>query len=110
MKFAIPFAEGKLAAHFGHSQAFALIEVEENRIKNKEYLIPPAHEPGVLPKWLSDLGADVVIAGGMGHRAISLFDQYGIKVITGAPESEPEELVNSYLKNTLVAGENLCDH
>ena len=110
MKFAIPFAEGKLAVHFGHSQAFALIEVEENQIKNTEYLVPPPHEPGVLPKWLSDLGADIIIAGGMGQRAISLFDQYGIKVITGAPESEPEALVTSYLEDRLVIGENVCDH
>ena len=110
MKFAIPFAEGKLAVHFGHSQAFALIEVEENRIRNKEDLIPQPYEPGVLPKWLSDLEANVIIAGGMGYRAISLFDEHGIKVITGAPELEPEELVNRYLNNTLVAGDNLCDH
>jgi predicted Fe-Mo cluster-binding NifX family protein len=110
MKFAIPFAEGKLAVHFGHSQAFALIEVEANQIKNTEYLVPPPHEPGVLPRWLSDLGADVIIAGGMGHRAISLFDQYGIKVVTGAPEAEPEALVASYLEDSLVVGENVCDH
>jgi len=110
MKFAIPFAEGKLAVHFGHSQAFALIEVEENQIKNTEFLVPPPHEPGVLPKWLSELGTDVVLAGGMGHRAIQFFDEYGIKVITGAPELEPEELVTSYLENRLVVGENVCDH
>lgn len=110
MKFAIPFAEGKLATHFGHSQAFALIEVVENQIKNKEFLVPPPHEPGVLPKWLSDLGTDIIIAGGMGHRAIRFFDDYGIKVITGAPELEPEELVTSYLENRLVTGENVCDH
>ncbi|MFC1812753.1 NifB/NifX family molybdenum-iron cluster-binding protein [Thermodesulfobacteriota bacterium] len=110
MKFAIPFAEGKLAVHFGHSQAFALVEVEENQIKNTEYLVPPPHEPGVLPKWLSDLGTNIVLAGGMGHRAIGLFDEYGIKVITGAQELEPEELVTSYLENRLVVGENVCDH
>jgi len=110
MKFAIPFAEGKLAVHFGHSQAFAVIEVEENEIKDKKYLVPPPHEPGVLPKWLDDLGADVIIAGGMGHRAIGLFEQYGIKVITGAPALEPEELVTSYLEDRLITGENLCDH
>ena len=110
MKFAIPLADGKLAAHFGHCQEFALINVEDKQIKNKEVLVPPPHEPGVLPKWLSDLEANVIIAGGIGNRAISLFDERGIKVITGAPELEPEELVNNYLNNTLVAGDNLCDH
>jgi len=110
MKFAIPFADGKLAVHFGHSQTFAIIEVEKGEVTSKEYPMPPPHEPGVLPKWLSKMRTDVVIAGGIGNRAISLFEEYGIKVITGAPELEPEELVKKYLDHTLVAGLNLCDH
>ena len=110
MKFAIPLAEGKLTAHFGHCQEFALVEVEENEVKNKEILIPPAHEPGVLPKWLHEMGATMIIAGGMGAMAIGLFEQNGIKVIIGAPSLEPEALVKSYLDNTLQSGVNACDH
>ena len=110
MKFAIPLAEGKLTAHFGHCQEFALVDVDGNEIKNKEILVPPPHEPGVLPKWLHEMGANVIIAGGMGARAIDLFAQNGIKVIIGAPPLEPEALVKSYLDNTLKTGENVCDH
>ena len=110
MKFAIPLANGKLTAHFGHCQEFALIEVAENEITNKQILIPPPHEPGVLPSWLYEIGADVIIAGGMGQRAVSLFDEKGIKVITGAPTLEPEELVSGYLNKTLMTGANVCDH
>lgn len=110
MKFAVPLAEGKLAAHFGHCQEFALIEVENNSILNKEILIPPPHEPGVLPKWLHEQGANIVIAGGMGARAIGLFSENNIKVLTGAPVLPPEELVTQYLQNTLTTGQNLCDH
>jgi predicted Fe-Mo cluster-binding NifX family protein len=110
MKFAIPLAEGKLTAHFGHCQEFALVEVEDNQIKNKETLVPPPHEPGVLPKWLHDLGANVIIAGGMGARALELFTQNDIKVIVGASMLAPEELVNQYLDNTLKTGGNVCDH
>jgi predicted Fe-Mo cluster-binding NifX family protein len=110
MKIAIPMAEGKLTAHFGHCQNFALIDVENNEIKNKEVLIPPPHEPGVLPKWLHEMGATLIIAGGMGHRAIGLFQENNIEVITGAPALPPEELVMNYLNNELVTGKNLCDH
>ncbi|MBW2590661.1 MAG: ATPase, partial [Deltaproteobacteria bacterium] len=77
MKFAIPLAEGKLTAHFGHCQEFALVEVQENEVKNKEILVPPPHEPGVLPKWLHEKGANVIIAGGMGAMAVNLFNQNG---------------------------------
>ena len=110
MKFAIPLAEGKLTAHFGHCQEFALVDVEDNEIKNKETLVPPPHEPGVLPKWLHDLGTNVIIAGGMGGRALDLFAQNDIKVVVGAPSLTPEELVRQYLNNTLEAGANVCDH
>ncbi len=44
----------------------------------------------------------------MGHRAIELFEQAGIKVIIGAPIEEPETLVKHYLSNTLIMGDNLC--
>jgi len=110
MKIAIPLADGKLTTHFGHCQEFALIDVEGNEITKKETLVPPPHEPGVLPAWLHDLGASVIIAGGMGGRAIDLFKQNSINVIIGAPALEPEELVKSYLNNTLATGANVCDH
>ena len=110
MKIAIPLAEGKLTAHFGHCQDFALIEVENNQIKSKEILVPPAHEPGVLPSWLHEMGANVIIAGGMGQRAVDLFTQNNISVVVGAPSLEPEELVKSYIDNSLATGDNICDH
>ena len=110
MKFAIPLAEGKLTAHFGHCREFALVDVEDNEIKAKETLEPPPHEPGVLPRWLHELGTNVIIAGGMGARALDIFAQNGIKVLTGAPSLTPEELVQQYLNNTLQIGANVCDH
>jgi predicted Fe-Mo cluster-binding NifX family protein len=110
MKFAIPLAEGKLTAHFGHCQEFALVDVTDGKVVGKTLATPPPHEPGVLPAWLHDMGAEVVIAGGMGNRAVSLFQQNNIKVITGAPVETPEQLVESYLANALTTGDNLCDH
>jgi len=110
MKFAIPLAEGKLKAHFGHCQEFALVDIEDNEVKQTETLVPPPHEPGVLPKWLHDLGANVIIAGGMGARALDLFAQNHINVIVGASALAPEELVKQYLDKTLQVGGNVCDH
>ena len=109
MKFAIPLADGKLTAHFGHCQQFAILDVENKEIVNQDFLTPPPHEPGVLPQWLSELGANVIIAGGMGHRAISLFNQAGIEVVTGALAADPVKLVSNYLDDTLFTGENACD-
>lgn len=109
MKFAVPLAEGKLTAHFGHCKEFALIDVDSGKISNKEIHTPPPHEPGALPKWLAEMGTNVVIAGGMGARAVELLNQSGIQVLMGAPVDEPETLVMGYLNKTLAGGENLCD-
>jgi predicted Fe-Mo cluster-binding NifX family protein len=108
--FAIPVSGGKLCAHFGHCDEFAILQTENGKITEQTMQTPPPHEPGVLPQWLSALGANVVIAGGMGARAQSLFTQNGIQVVTGASMASAESLVNQYLSSTLVAGDNLCDH
>ena len=112
MKIAIPLAEGKLAMHFGHCEQFAIIEVNENskEIVKREDMAPPAHEPGVLPRWLHEQGANVIIAGGMGQRAQQLFTQNDIQVVIGASSSEPEKLVLAFLQGTLATGDNICDH
>ncbi|MFO7973847.1 MAG: NifB/NifX family molybdenum-iron cluster-binding protein [Candidatus Hydrogenedentota bacterium] len=112
MKFAIPTVNGKLAAHFGHCKQFAIVEVDPSskKILDTQYLEAPDHEPGVLPRWLHEQGADVIIAGGMGRRAQGLFSQQGIQVIVGAPPVSPEETVSAYLDGSLETGDNLCDH
>lgn len=112
MKIAIPMADGKLCMHFGHCEQFALLEVDEKtqKVIGKKMLTPPPHEPGVLPKWLHEQGANVIIAGGMGQRAQALFAENRIKVVVGAPAEAPELLVSQYLEGTLQSGANTCDH
>jgi Mrp family chromosome partitioning ATPase/predicted Fe-Mo cluster-binding NifX family protein len=112
MKIAIPMAAGKLCMHFGHCEQFALVDADANTktVKGRQMLTPPPHEPGVLPRWLREQGANVIIAGGMGQRAQALFAEAGIQVIIGAPAEAPEMLVQQYMAGTLVSGANSCDH
>ena len=107
---AMPVSEGKLSSHLGHSEQFAFIVTENGKIKSKEMRSPPPHEPGVLPRWLHDQGADVIIAGGIGKRAQELLRENGIEVVIGASMDSPEVLTNRYLTNTLITGDNVCDH
>jgi len=109
-KIAIPTAEGKLCMHFGHCEIFTIFEVDGDRITGSSQIVPPAHEPGVIPKWLNQQGTTHIIAGGMGSRAQDFFTQFGIEVVVGAQPGDPREIVESYLAGTLQAGENVCDH
>ena len=112
MKIAIPAVGGKLSAHFGHCEAFALIEAdrESQTIASITMVDAPPHEPGLLPRWLAEQDVELVIAGGMGGRAQGLFEQQNIAVVVGAPSEAPETIAAAYLKGTLQTGENLCDH
>ena len=112
MRIAVPLAQGKLSLHFGHCEQFAIIDVDSGskNILSEELVEPPPHEPGVLPKWLSGLHVELIIAGGMGQRAQQLFAQNNIDVVVGAPDNEAQKLVSQYLAGKLQFGENICDH
>ena len=113
MKIAIPTANGQLCMHFGHCEQFAFVTVDpENKtVTGTELLTPPPHEPGVLPKWVAENGAKLVIAGGMGQRAQQLFNANGVEVLVGAaPTDSPENLAAAWLDGSLQTGLNVCDH
>jgi len=112
MRIALPLADGRLAMHFGHCERFALVDVDRpsKRVIKTEMVDAPEHQPGLLPRWLGEKGANVIIAGGMGSRAQTLFAEQGIQVVVGAPADTLENLVKAYLDDTLQSGENVCDH
>jgi predicted Fe-Mo cluster-binding NifX family protein len=112
MKIAVPVADGVLCSHFGHCERFSIIQVdsEKKEIIAADTFTPPPHEPGVLPAWLSQMGCDIIIAGGMGMRAIDMFRTNGVEVVIGAPNGKPEDIVMAYLNGTLQTGDNVCDH
>ncbi len=112
MRIAIPVAGGVLCPHFGHCEHFVVVDVDtETRVvSSTRTLVPPPHEPGLLPRWLKEQGADLIIAGGMGMRAQNLFTEHGVRVVTGAAAEAPEKLVADMLAGSLVTGANACDH
>lgn len=110
MKFAVPTYQGKLCLHFGHCEVFTIVTAAKDNQLTAQTVTPPPHEPGVLPKWLSEQGVNCVIAGGMGVRAQDLFKAAGVNVIVGASVKTPEELVTDYLNGNLQCGANTCDH
>ncbi|MFP5228154.1 MAG: NifB/NifX family molybdenum-iron cluster-binding protein [Acidobacteriota bacterium] len=112
MRIAIPISNGRLHSHFGHCPAFAFVDIDPDAktVLALREVAAPEHQPGLLPVWLRERGANLVIAGNMGSRARALFEAASVAVVTGAPEEEPQTLVREYLAGTLVTHENNCDH
>lgn len=107
---AIPLEGAVLSEHFGHCQAFAYVDIDNNRITDIIIKDPPEHQPGTYPRWVAANGATDVIAGGMGPMAVNLFNEAGINVFVGAPVDSPANLVSNFLAGKLTLSANYCDH
>ncbi len=112
MRIAIPTTGDCLNPHFGHCEKFSIVDVapKTKEVTATTEVVAPEHQPGLLPVWLKERGVTVVIAGGMGARALSLFQEASIEVITGAPAESVETIVCKFLDGTLVSVEHLCEH
>jgi ATP-binding protein involved in chromosome partitioning len=112
VRIAIPVTGSQLAPHFGHCEKFAVFDADPKtkRFSANPDMPAPEHQPGLLPQWLKERGVTHVIAGGMGSRARSLFEELSVTVVTGAPAETGAVLVSRYLDGELLTTENLCDH
>lgn len=112
MTIAVPTIEGRLHGHFGGCREFTLVQAdtEQRKVLNTRTVMPPPHAPGLFPRWLHEQGANVVIAGGIGRRALALFTQQGITVRAGQPGATIEELVNAWLNGQWVNEPQGCTH
>lgn len=107
MKIAVA-SEGKMVTeHFGHCASFNIFDIEDNKVVKVESIPNPGHRPGFLPNFLNDLGVKVVISGGMGGGAVSIFNEKNIEVIIGVRGSA-EDAVQSYLQGTLESSGSVC--
>ncbi|MDN5290718.1 MAG: hypothetical protein PWQ06_957 [Anaerophaga sp.] len=109
-KIGIPVVNGILSAHFGHCQYFLIAVVVDGKVKDVIEEVPPPYEPGVIPSWLSSKGVNTVLVGGIGQKAVNLFRQFGVNVVIGVPEKNPRELIDDFLSDTLITGDNQCSH
>lgn len=108
MKIAFASEEGKdlesiLAYHFGRCPYYVFVEVENGQIKGIETKENPyfnSHAPGVVPEFIAGQGAKVIIAGGMGPRAIDLFRRLGVQPLTGA-SGRVRDILKDYLVGKL---------
>lgn len=114
MQIVIPTLDGKLCGHFGHCETFTFVEADEET-KEIKSIVEKCPEDGIScqsASWIAEQGANVVLAGGIGGRPLSVLAQCGVEVVTGCPEADIKEIVTLYLNSNLVTGENACggDH
>ncbi len=112
LKIAIPIVDGRLYGHFGDSRHFALVEahLQSRAIIRTQTVEAPPHKPGSFPHWLREQGVQVLIAAGIGQRALDNLTHHGIEVRIGQAGAPVESLVAAWLAGQLTRMPNGCDH
>ncbi len=94
-------------SHFGRCPSFVVVDLEGcDPVEVQEVPNPFAasHEPGQVPQFMASQGVEVMISGGMGRRALVIFEELGIQAVTGASGSV-RDAVAAYLDGNLQGGE-----
>ena len=107
MRIAISTDGDFVSAHFGRCPSFTLIDVENGQVTKRVEVANPGHQPGAIPQFLHQKGVHCIIAGGMGMRATSFFEEYGIQTVVGV-SGKIDEVIAQLKKGTLEGGESLC--
>ena len=107
MKIAVASTNQNVSAHFGHCEEFHVFEECGGKITSGKALKNPGHRPGFLPNYLHEQGVDVIISGGMGGAAVSIFNEHGIEVVIG-PEGDVKKAAEMYLAGELESTGSVC--
>ncbi len=104
--------ESRLAYHFGRCQYYIFVEIGEDEVKSVEVKENPffsSHVQGAVPQFISSEGADVIIAGGMGPRALDWFRRLNIQPITGV-SGKIRDVLNDYMSGKIKGAKPCDDH
>ena len=103
--------KAEMSMHFGRCPFFTLVDVEDGELTNVRVIANPAfenHVPGVVPKFINEQMVNVMIAGGMGPKAVNMFEGFNIEVATGV-SGKVEKVLAVYLEGN-VQGTVPCNH
>ena len=100
MKIAVPYENGQVFQHFGHSGQFKIYDVEDGRIAAERIAVPAKSGHGALAGFLSGLEVDTLICGGIGAGAQEALAQAGIRLYGGVTGGA-DEAVRALLAGTL---------
>lgn len=103
--------DSQLSQHFGRCPYYVFVEVEDGEVKNVEVKENPyfsSHVPGAVPQFIANQGAKIIIAGGMGPRAIDWFARLGVQPITGV-SGKIRDILNDYLSGRLQPSAEPCE-
>lgn len=98
-----------LGQHFGMVPFYTVVDTESNDIMVVPNTSSHRGGQGYPPELLHAAGVDILVCGGLGHRAVQRFEELGIRVFVQASGSVRDAL-DQYNEGRLpeASDENVC--
>lgn len=110
MKIAVTYENGQIFQHFGHTKAFKIYTVEDNKVVSADVVDTNGSGHGALAGMLRILGVDTLICGGIGGGAQTALKDAGI-ALYGGVSGDADTAVEEYLAGALIFNPNVkCSH
>ena len=110
MKIAVTHENGEIFQHFGHTAEFKIYDTENGKVTSSKVISTNGSGHGALAGLLSELGAEVLICGGIGGGAQTALAKAGIKIFGGV-HGDADKAVDDFLSDRLSYDPNAkCDH
>ncbi len=110
MRIAVPFEDGMVYQHFGHTKQFQLFDVEGDQIRSSQVVDTNGVGHGALAGFLTSNQVDSVICGGIGGGAQTALQQAGIRLYGGV-SGETDQAVQDLIQGKLQFDSNVrCEH
>ena len=110
MRIAVTYENGQIFPHFGHTEAFMIYDVEDNKVVHKTLMPTNGSGHGALAGFLDSMVVDTLICGGIGGGAQVALMECGILPFAGVC-GEADTAVEALLNGTLCFARGAtCSH
>lgn len=96
MRVAVTYCDGMIFQHFGRTEEFKIYDIVDGVIKESKVIGTNGQGHGALASFLSSLGVDTLICGGIGGGAQMAISSMGIELYGGI-SGEADEAVKALL-------------
>ena len=107
MIIAVTHENGQIFQHFGHTAQFKLYDIQDNAISSAKVVDTCGKGHGARASLLRELGAEVLICGGIGGGARTALEQAGI-ALYGGVSGDADEAAEAFASGVLSFNPDAC--
>lgn len=110
IRIAVPYENGEVFQHFGHTERFKVYDVEDGGVKTTVTVNTNGSGHGALADILKKIQVDTLICGGIGGGARRALDEAGIRLYGGVTGDADQAVADLLAGNLNYDPDAMCDH